>query len=100
MSNYTKPNDPNHNDSAQDWLNSALLFARTLGFILKDTEGIVIDVKGDMNFDHLGDGEKIKRVIVFKDGESIKVMKPNNIEEIQEVEEGTLLWVHDPSMLN
>ena len=32
--NYTKPNDPDHEDSPKDWLNSALLFTRALSFLL------------------------------------------------------------------
>lgn len=46
--NYTRPNDLSHSDSPQDWLNSALIFARALGLILRENVGIVVDLQGDM----------------------------------------------------
>jgi len=64
--NYTKPNEPNHEDSPQDWLNSSLLFARTLSLILEPGHGIVVDVKGDMDL-----GEGVEKVIVFNRDEQI-----------------------------
>lgn len=45
--NYTKPNDNEHNDSPEDWLNTALVFTQALGEILADTEGVVIVPRGD-----------------------------------------------------
>jgi len=66
--NYTKPNEPNHEDSPQDWLNSSLLFARTLSLILEPGMGIVVDVKGDMNL-----GEGVEKVIVFNRDEQIVI---------------------------
>jgi hypothetical protein len=59
--NYTKPNEPNYEDSPQDWLNSSLLFARALSLILEPGHGIVVDIKGDMDL-----GEGVEKVIVFK----------------------------------
>ena len=64
--NYTKPNEPNHEDSPKDWLNSSLLFARTLSLILEPGQGIIVDVKGDVDL-----GEEIKKVIVFNRNEQI-----------------------------
>lgn len=64
--NYTKPNESNHEDSPQDWLNSSLLFARTLSLILEPGMGIVVDVKGDMDL-----GEGVEKVIVFNRDEQI-----------------------------
>ena len=64
--NYTKPNEPNHEDSPQDWLNSSLLFARTLSLILEPGQGIIVDVKGDVDL-----GEGIKKVIIFNRDEQI-----------------------------
>ena len=66
--NYTKPNEPNHEDSPQDWLNSSLLFARTLSLILEPGMGIVVDVKGDMDL-----GERVEKVIVFNRDEQIVI---------------------------
>jgi len=47
-SNYTKPNDPDHEDKPQDWLFGALLFTRTLGLVLPENHGVIIDLVGDM----------------------------------------------------
>ena len=66
--NYTKPNEPNHEDSPQDWLNSSLLFARTLSLILEPGHGIVVDVKGGMDL-----GEGVEKVIVFNRDEQIVI---------------------------
>jgi hypothetical protein len=42
--NHLKPNEEGYQDNPQDLLNSSLIFARTLGFIFKEGEGIVIDI--------------------------------------------------------
>ena len=63
--NYTNPNDSEHQDKPEDWLNSALIFARALSIILDENQGIVVKLTGDMKFYE----EKIDKVIVFvKDG--------------------------------
>jgi predicted phosphatase len=46
--NYTKPNNLDNTDKPEDWLNSALIFTRTLSLILDDNTGIVVELKGDM----------------------------------------------------
>jgi len=81
--NYTKPNEPNHEDSPQDWLNSSLLFARTLSLILEPGHGIVVDVKGDMDL-----GEGVEKVIVFNRDEQIVVEAFD-----RDLEEGTPMKV-------
>ena len=53
--NHLKPNEEGYQDNPQDLLNSSLIFARTLGFIFKEGEGIVIDIKGEVK---LGDDTK------------------------------------------
>lgn len=45
--NYTRPNS-DELDEPKDWLNSALIFARTLSLILEENTGIVVKLKGDM----------------------------------------------------
>jgi hypothetical protein len=45
--NYTKPNHPDHEDSPQDWLNSALVLSQAIGTLLNENEGIVVELKGD-----------------------------------------------------
>lgn len=66
--NYTKPNEPEHQDDPKDWLNSSLLFARTLSLILEPGHGIVVDVKGDVDL-----GEGVEKVIVFNRDEQIVI---------------------------
>jgi hypothetical protein len=46
--NHLKPNEEGYQDNPQDLLNSSLIFARTLGFIFKEGEGIVIDIKDEI----------------------------------------------------
>lgn len=77
--NYTKANEPEHKDDPKDWLNSSLLFARTLSLILEPGYGIVVDVKGDMDL-----GEGVKKVIVFNRDEQIVVEAFE-----KDIEEGT-----------
>lgn len=81
--NYTKPNEPEHQDDPKDWLNSSLLFARTLSLILEPGHGIVVDVKGDMDL-----GEGVKKVIVFNRDEQIVVEAFD-----REMDEGTPMKV-------
>lgn len=75
--NYTKPNEENHEDTPQDWLNSSLIFARTLSLILNEREGIVVDIKGDVDL-----GEGVEKVVVFKrDGQIVIDALDSKIEE-------------------
>ena len=48
MSNYTKPDDKNHVDKPEDWLFASLVFAKTIGLLLSENLGVVIDLTGDM----------------------------------------------------
>ena len=68
MDNYTNPNQAGQGQNPQDLLNSSLIFARALGLILKDDEGIVVDITGDVNL-----GENVKKVIVFKNNEQVHI---------------------------
>jgi hypothetical protein len=72
--NYTNPNDLSHSDSPRDWLNSALIFARTLGLMLQENEGIVVDLKGDMKFED----PSITSVIVINRGSQIHIVPNEN----------------------
>lgn len=62
----------------QDLLNASMLFARALGLIFKENEGIVVDVKGDIVLD-----DDVKKVIVFRQSEQIHIFKCE-----EDVEEG------------
>lgn len=83
--NYTKPENENHTDSPEDWLNSSLIFARTLSLILKENEGIVVELKGDMDL-----GEGIDKVIVFRSQNMTRVVP---LEE--DLQEGTWIMMKD-----
>ena len=79
MENYTNPEETSQEQNQQDLVNSTLIFARAIGLILKEGEGIVVDIKGDMDL-----GEDVKKVIVFKFKEQVHIYKCE-----EDIEEGT-----------
>lgn len=79
MENYTNPEQLGQEQNKQDLVNSTLIFARAIGLILKEGEGIVVDIKGDMDL-----GEDVKKVIVFKFKEQVHIYKCE-----EDIEEGT-----------
>jgi hypothetical protein len=78
-SNYTNPEQAGQGQDPQDLINASLIFARALGLILKDGEGIVVDIKGDINL-----GEDVKKVIVFEYQNQVHIYKCE-----EDLEEGT-----------
>jgi hypothetical protein len=68
--NHLNPNEESYQDNPQDLLNASLLFARALGLILKEGEGIVVDVTGDIIL-----GDEVKKVIVFKFQNQVHIYK-------------------------
>ena len=68
--NHLKPHEEGFQDGPQDLINASLLFARALGLILKENEGIVVDVTGDIKL-----GEEVKKVIVFKFENQVHIYK-------------------------
>jgi hypothetical protein len=95
MENYTNPEQAGQQQNPQDLLNASMLFARALGLIFKEDEGIVVDVNGDVKL-----GDDVKKVIVFRQNNQIHSFKCDedveegmavnlgpNPEEIQEPEE-------------
>ena len=84
--NYTKPNDPDHIDSPEDWLNSALIFSRVISLILDDKIGVVIDLKGEM-FNPIGESNKL---IVYCKGGLVHVD-----EVMEDFDEGTFLEIKE-----
>jgi hypothetical protein len=68
--NYTNPEKAGEGQNPQDLINASLIFARALGLILKDGEGIVVDVVGDINL-----GEEVKKVIVFEYKDQVHIYK-------------------------
>jgi hypothetical protein len=78
-SNYTNPEQAGQGQDPQDLINASLIFARALGLILKEGEGIVVDIKGDINL-----GEDVKKVIVFEYKDQVHIYKCE-----EDLEEGT-----------
>jgi len=68
--NHLKPNQEGYQDNPQDLLNASLIFARALGLIMKEGEGIVIDVTGEVNL-----GDDTKKVIVFEYQNQVHIYK-------------------------
>lgn len=75
MPNYTRPNDFSYEDTPEDWLNSALIFARTLSLILPDGQGIVVDLVGDAKSP---DDPECKKVLVYKLNNEIHIEGTHN----------------------
>lgn len=84
--NYTKSNDSEHQDKPEDWLNSALIFARALSIMLDENQGIVVKLTGDMRFYE----EKIDKVIVFVKNSTVRIVECN-----ENLNEGTIVMVSD-----
>lgn len=78
MENYTNPEQAGREQNPQDLLNASMLFARALGLIFKEDEGIVVDVNGDVKL-----GDDVKKVIVFRQNNQIHIFKCD-----EDVEEG------------
>ncbi len=77
--NYTNPEQSGEGQNQQDLINASLIFARALGLIFRDDEGIVVDINGDVNL-----GEGVKKVIVFKQDNKVHIYRCD-----EDVEEGT-----------
>lgn len=77
MENYLTPNE-DQETQPQDLLNASMLFARALGLIFNENEGIVVDVKGDVKL-----GDDVNKVIVFRQNDQIHIFKCD-----EDVEEG------------
>ena len=78
--NYSRPEDSDYEDKPDDWLFGAPLFSRTLGLILREGEGIVVDLKGDM-IDLYPDA---KRVIVHATKHQIVVTDADERTDLKE----------------
>ena len=87
MENYTNPEQSGQEQNPQDLLNASLIFARALGLILNEGEGIVIDINGDVNL-----GDDVNKVIVFKKDEQVHIFK---FEE--DLPEGTAVSLNPPT---
>lgn len=68
--NYSKPNDENHKDEPKDWLNSSLIFGRTISLLMDDNSGVVVEMKGDM-FNPID--KNSNKVVVFRKDNMIHI---------------------------
>ena len=87
MENYTNPEQSGQEQNPQDLLNASLIFARALGLILNEGEGIVVDITGDVVL-----GNDVNKVIVFKKEEQVHIFK---FEE--DLQEGTMVSLNPPT---
>jgi hypothetical protein len=87
MENYTNPEQSGQAQNPQDLLNASLIFARALGLILNEGEGIVVDITGDVVL-----GNDVNKVIVFKKEEQVHIFK---FEE--DLPEGTMVSLNPPT---
>jgi hypothetical protein len=87
MENYTNPEQSGQEQNPQDLLNASLIFARALGLILNEGEGIVVDINGDVSL-----GDDVNKVIVFKKDEQVHIFK---FEE--DLPEGTAVSLNPPT---
>lgn len=85
MENYTNPEQGETKQDVQDLLNASLIFARALGLIFKDGEGVVVDIKGDVKLK-----DDSKKVIVFSHNDQIHIYKCE-----QDLEEGTAVSMNN-----
>lgn len=74
--NYTKPNDPDHNDTKDDLTYVMLTFASALGFILEPNTGIVIEAKNDMKTLK----PNSEKVVVCNKGDQVSIINWNDEE--------------------
>jgi len=65
--------------TSEESLNASILFAKALSFILKNGEGIVVDVNDNLNF-----APEVKKVVVFKFSDKIHIYKCD-----EDIAEGT-----------
>jgi hypothetical protein len=87
MENYVNPEQSGQEQNPQDLLNASLIFARALGLILNEGEGIVVDITGDVVL-----GDDVNKVIVFKKEEQVHIFK---FEE--DLPEGTMVSLNPPT---
>jgi len=71
--NYTKPYDEEYEDKPEDYLFLTMAFGRALRTMLDEGHGVLIDLKGDALKIH----PEAKRVVIFNDGNMIRVIKAN-----------------------
>ena len=87
IENYTNPEQSGQEQNPQDLLNASLIFARALGLILQEGEGVVVDISGDVAL-----GNDVNKVIVFNKDEQVHIFKCE-----EDLPEGTAVSLNPPS---
>lgn len=82
MENNTE-NNQEPQPTQQDWLKASMIFAKTLGFMLNEDEGIVTDLNDMTKIDGQ---EDVTKVIVFKQHNQVHIAPCD-----QDIPEGTYL---------
>lgn len=75
---YTDPN--REEDRAEDVLFSMLVFSRAMSIIFNNGEGLLVDLKGDM----CELQPELNRVIVFREGDMIKIIDASERTDLKE----------------
>jgi hypothetical protein len=83
--NYTRPNNPEHEDQTHDILYGALVFSQALAHLLQVNEGVVVEVQGDAL-----DINDTKKVIVYCSDKMVHILPDDN-----DLPPGQMVWVHD-----
>lgn len=85
--NTTSKGQPGDTYDEKSLKNSSLIFARALGLILSEGEGVVVDIVNDINL-----GEDVKKVIVLNHDSQIHIFKCE-----EDLSEGTPVKMGDPT---
>jgi hypothetical protein len=75
----------NPEDTPEEWLLTSMTFARALGFLLKENEGVVVKTVGDMKM--LTDARQL--IVYSADGQIII----NDHSEQEDFPDGQLVWM-------
>lgn len=70
MENNKNLTNLGENAQIQDLVNATQIFGRALGMIFEESEGVVIDVVGDIKLD-----DTTSKVLVYKMNNEINIMK-------------------------
>lgn len=73
--------------NVEDLKNASIIFAQALNLILKDKQGIVVDVNKNNTL-----SENVKKVVVFKHTGQINIYKCED-----DIEEGTFVDIQEPN---
>ena len=76
------------NDKPQDWLFTSLVFAKALGKILKETEGVVVTPENDI-LKFMPFSDKTQSLIIHRENGQVKIMDLET-----EHTDGEMVWLH------